>query len=130
MDAVKLYVDKNAVLVPTGSFSAAANATAADTEREIVAKANGKRQVPLNCEFRVAADCTELITVSLYADDGSTETLLWRGYFNDSDVAGTVIGFTQPKKVPAGANLSYTAIAASATTSVQCNCDYMTLDAK
>jgi putative N-acetylmannosamine-6-phosphate epimerase len=126
MDKVKVYADGESVIVPTGTYSE--TFAGAATEREIVAKDNGKRQVPLNCEWRLAENATALLTVTLFADTGSAETELWTGYFGASDLAGTVIGFTTPKAVPPGCNLSYTVT--GGTEDVTCNCDYVTLSAQ
>jgi hypothetical protein len=77
------------VLIPDRDYPAATTTYASDgTEREIAAAASGKTHVLVCGDFRLPADNSALVTVTIYSDDGSTETVHWIGYFDDAAKAG------------------------------------------
>ena len=98
------------VIVPGSDYPAATTTYASDgTERQIAAGVSGKVLVLVCGDFRLAADNSADVTITVYSDDGSTETVHWIGYFDSTQILGEAIVLPYPLYGVAGAALKWKA---------------------
>jgi hypothetical protein len=100
------------VVVPDSDYPGGTSGTtyASDgTERQIAAGVTGKTHVLVCGDFRLPADNSADVTIIVYSDDGTTETVHWVGYIDASAIMGDAIVLPYPIYGVKGAALKWKA---------------------